>query len=90
MADVSKHIVAMGGGGFLMEPDNPLLDDFVLSLAARKPARVCFITTASGDSPTVLLNFYRAFAHKSLATDMSLFASGLPEYPAISVLPKRR
>jgi hypothetical protein len=21
------HIVAMGGGGFSMEPDNPLLDD---------------------------------------------------------------
>jgi dipeptidase E len=27
-------ILAMGGGGFTMEPDNPALDDFVLSLAA--------------------------------------------------------
>ena len=27
------QIVAMGGGGFSMEPDNPLLDDFVLSLS---------------------------------------------------------
>ncbi len=35
------HIVAMGGGGFSMEPDNPLLDDFVLSLSRRHPARVC-------------------------------------------------
>lgn len=33
------HIVAMGGGGFAMEPENPLLDDFVLTLARRKPAR---------------------------------------------------
>jgi hypothetical protein len=28
-----RQIVAMGGGGFLMEPENPLLDDFVLGLA---------------------------------------------------------
>jgi dipeptidase E len=28
-----RRIFAMGGGGFTMEPSNPLLDDFVLSLA---------------------------------------------------------
>jgi hypothetical protein len=28
-------IVAMGGGGFSMEPDNPRLDDYVLSLVER-------------------------------------------------------
>ena len=27
------QIVAMGGGGFSMEPENPLLDRYVLSLA---------------------------------------------------------
>ena len=27
-----RHIVAMGGGGFSEEPENPLLDDFVLGL----------------------------------------------------------
>ena len=31
-------IFAMGGGGFTMEPNNPLLDDFVLSLT-RAPSR---------------------------------------------------
>ena len=29
------HIVALGGGGFMMEPENPLLDRFVLSLDGR-------------------------------------------------------
>ena len=29
----------MGGGGFTMEPNNPLLDDYVLSLAARHASR---------------------------------------------------
>lgn len=44
-----------------MEPENPLLDDFMLSLCRRKPARVCFIPSASADSATYVVNFYRAF-----------------------------
>ena len=44
------EIIAMGGGGFMMEPENPLLDDFILGRARRQPARVCFVPTASGDS----------------------------------------
>jgi peptidase E len=40
----------MGGGGFSEEPDNPLLDRFVLALAGRERPRVCFVATASGDS----------------------------------------
>lgn len=36
-------IVAMGGGGFSMEPDNPLLDDYVLSLTEKERPRVCFL-----------------------------------------------
>src|SRR3954469_17087485 len=64
----------MGGGGFSMEPDNPLLDDFVLSLARRTPGRVCFVGTASGDAPSYVAEFYRAFgARGCLASDIGLF-----------------
>jgi peptidase E len=66
-----------------MEPDNPLLDDFVLSLARRTPARVCFIPTASADSATYIAKFYRAFANRCVATDLTLFdAPALPRRPA--------
>jgi dipeptidase E len=51
------HIVAIGGGGFSMEPDNPLLDRFVLALARRTPARVCFVATASGDADGYVARF---------------------------------
>ena len=34
---MSGAIVAMGGGGFSEEPDNPLLDRFALPLARREP-----------------------------------------------------
>ena len=77
------HIVALGGGGFSMEPDNPLLDDFILSLCRRRPARVCFIPTASADSATYITKFYRAFSGRYIATDLTLFDStALPRQPA--------
>ena len=81
--DHPGQIVAMGGGGFSMEPDNSLLDDFVLSLSTRRPARVCFVPTASADAATYLVRFYRAFAERAVATDLTLFdAPSLPRRPA--------
>lgn len=59
---MTGHIVALGGGGFSMEPDNPRLDTWILSLARRPRPRVSFVGTASGDSPDYLLRFYKAFA----------------------------
>lgn len=76
------QIVAMGGGGFSMEPENPLLDDFVLSLAERQPARVCFLPTAGGDSPAYVARFYRAFSGRCLPADLTLMDSPLPRRPA--------
>jgi dipeptidase E len=77
------QIVAMGGGGFLMEPNNTLLDDFVLSLSRRQPARVCFVPTARADSASCVARFYRAFAGRSIPTDVTLFdTTALPRHPA--------
>jgi peptidase E len=74
---VQGQIVAMGGGGFAMEPENPLLDDFVLSRARRRPARVCLVPTASGESPGLLVRFYRAFSGRAITSDLTLFHSPL-------------
>jgi dipeptidase E len=70
-----RHIVAMGGGGFSMEPRNPRLDDFVLSLARRKTRpRVCFIGTASGDSDSYIRRFHDAFPpSRAAATHLTFF-----------------
>jgi peptidase E len=55
------HIVAMGGGGFSMEPDNPALDVFTLDRARRANPTVCFLATASGDADSYINSFYTAF-----------------------------
>jgi peptidase E len=78
-----RRIVAMGGGGFSMEPDNPLLDAFVLSLAGCERPRVTFVATASGDAPTYVASFYRAFgAHDCRASDVGLFDRGIADLRA--------
>lgn len=35
-----QHIIALAGGGFFMEPDNPLLDDWLLGRIARPASEV--------------------------------------------------
>jgi len=57
-----RHIIAMGGGGFSMEPDNLALDRYVLAQVSNKVRpKVCFIPTASGEAQEYILNFYKAF-----------------------------
>jgi peptidase E len=64
----------MGGGGFLMEPDNLLLDRFILSTAAVSHPKVCFVGTASGDAASVSDRFYAAFRTLPCEpTELSLF-----------------
>lgn len=74
VGDTNRHIVAMGGGGFSMEPDNLLLDRYVLALAPQPTPTVCFIPTASGDSEGYIARFYAAFAALPCTpTHLSLF-----------------
>lgn len=67
----------MGGGGFSMELENPLLDDFVVGLARARSGlerpRVCFIPTASGDAPMYIRDFYDTFNSKAEASWLPLF-----------------
>ena len=72
-----RQIVAFGGGGFSMEAGNPLLDDYVLGLAAaagRDRPKVCFLPTASGDADHYVVRFYRHFpAGRCEPSHISLF-----------------
>ena len=57
-----REIIAIGGGGFSMEPDNLVLERYIIAQTGKPHPKVCFIATASGDSTEYTLNFYRAFS----------------------------
>lgn len=70
----TRHIIAMGGGGFSMEPDNPLLDLYVLKQTEKENPKICFIPTASGDSQGYIERFYQSFKkHNCVPSHLSLF-----------------
>jgi dipeptidase E len=70
-------IFAMGGGGFTMEPTNPLLDDYLLTLTRSREPRILFLPTASGDTTTQINAFYARFGGRPcVPTHLSLFRLG--------------
>jgi dipeptidase E len=77
-----RLLLAMGGGGFTMEPANPLLDDFVLSLAHVQEPRILFLPTASGDTTAQINAFHTRFADRlCVAEHLSLFRLGETRRP---------
>ncbi|TCZ68315.1 peptidase E [Paenibacillus albiflavus] len=74
-----KQIIALGGGGFSMEPEIPLLDQYILKQSNLVNPKVCFIPTASGDAEGYIQRFYQAFekldcvpSHLSLSRPQTL------------------
>jgi dipeptidase E len=75
-------LLALGGGGFTMEPTNPLLDDFVLSLTHAQVPRILFLPTASGDTTAQINAFHARFGDRlCVAEHLSLFRLGEVKRP---------
>ncbi|ANU21939.1 peptidase E [Planococcus donghaensis] len=69
-----RQIIAMGGGGFSMEPDNPLIDQYILKQANKTRPKICFIPTASGDADSYIEKFYNFFNQQDCEpSHLSLF-----------------
>lgn len=77
---MKPQIVAIGGGGFLDGSENLALENFILGLANKPRAKVCFVPTASGDSEEYLLKFYASFAKlPATAAHLPLFRLGISD-----------
>lgn len=69
-----KQIIAMGGGGFSMEPENPLLDRYILQQSGKPRPKVCFFPHATDDAVRYGYNFLNAFTKLDCAPSvLSLF-----------------
>jgi dipeptidase E len=67
----ARRIVAMGGGGFMM--DGRALDDYVLGLTGKARPRVCFIPTAGGDNAEKVALFHESLGDRAETAVLSLF-----------------
>src|SRR4051812_2308094 len=78
---MGRTILAMGGGGFMMEPANPALDDFVVTLARRREPKILFLPTASGD-PGAQISAFRATFGDRACRPLALSLFRLEQHPA--------
>jgi dipeptidase E len=69
------QIIAIGGGSFASDPENPALELYILAQARRRNPSICFVPTASGDHAFYIAKFHRAFSkHRCRPSHFPLFA----------------
>ncbi len=79
MDETRKQIIAVGGGGFSSEPENPALDLYLLEQARGATPAVCFLPTASGDDAAYIASFYAAFTRYECHPSHLSFFSRTPD-----------
>jgi dipeptidase E len=71
---VKRHVVAVGGGGFLMDDSSGRQERFILSLCREREApRVLFLGTAGGDGERGQVKFFRQFSALGARCDVLPF-----------------
>jgi dipeptidase E len=60
--DRQRQVIALGGGGFSTNPENPAFDRYILQQTNVARPRVCFVPTATGDSDRYIANFYTTYS----------------------------
>ncbi len=82
-SNTERNIIAMGGGGFLMDETNHLLDDYILATSTAATPRICFVPTAGGDSQLRIDQFYAFFGQKNCTpSHLSLFRGHTDQWEA--------
>lgn len=77
---MTKQIIGLGGGGFTMEPNNPLLDLYILAAANKEKAKICFLPTASADNEHLIEFFHRVFdSYPCEPTYLTVFNPNVPD-----------
>jgi peptidase E len=56
-----RQIIVVGGGGFSDEPDNPLLDLYIIAQSKKQKPKICFLPTAGADPDDYIQRFYKAY-----------------------------
>ena len=70
---MTQHVVAVGGGGFLMDDSSLAQERHIVSLCGQPNPRAIYLGTASGDSERSQLKFMKAFTVLGCAVDTLCF-----------------
>jgi peptidase E len=74
-----QRILALGGGGFMMEQAPSPIDTYMLSLTGKSKPKVCFVSTPSGDHPEHIDKFYAAFGLEACTpSHLAFFRKPMP------------
>jgi dipeptidase E len=57
-----KQIIAIGGGGFGRNPQENLIEQYILDQTNKKNPNILFIPTATGELDSYIVNFYKVFS----------------------------
>lgn len=80
-------LFTLGGGGFSVHERVTPLDWYLLRLSGKDHPRVCFVPTASGDSPVYSERFLKAFDGVAETSVLGLFNG--PNFPYDDFRPER-
>jgi dipeptidase E len=74
MTEIKRQVIAMGGGGFSMEPENSLLDRYIIKQSHKTRPSVCFLPHGTDDAVRYTFKFFKAFTQLDVKpTYLSLF-----------------
>ena len=78
---MTRHIVAMGGGGFSMSQfgEPTALDRYLVRLTGKDHPLVCFAPTASSDDPSYIHKFLTAYGSLGVRTSVLTLWTGAAE-----------
>jgi dipeptidase E len=79
MPDRQKQIIAIGGGGFYRDSENPALERYIMQQTGTAEPRVAFVPTASGEPDNYLVSFYSTFLKLGCRPSHLTFFKRTPE-----------
>ena len=76
-------IIAIGGGGFGRNPNQPVIEKYIIEQSTVEKPNVCFIPTASAEDSAYIVNFYTAFSKLNCSPMHTNFFQRTPRLDSI-------